>query len=188
MHIVTTIIILILLIISIKFISKTEHMTTEEILKSINTKYDENISVDDMVVTKDLTLGGTLSSEMFYPVNSIFLSTLGLTQLGNGTPSAVLGFGKWERIDDGFLFCVPTSKPSNVYDGSPKIDLFNMPSHNHTLENVAVMNSRATDNCIRTCDHVGKSNWNVGKFTSKEGGGINYFPRYDTIIAWIRVS
>lgn len=183
MHIVTTIIILILLIISIKFISKTEHMTTEEILKSINTKYDENISVDNMIVTGDLALGGTLFSEMLYPVDSIFLSMGGITFRGG--PKAVFGFGEWERIDDGFLYCVPTSKPSNVYGGSPRI---NLPSHQHTLENVAVMNSRATTNCIGTCDHVGKSNWNVGKYTSIVGGGINYFPRYYQIIAWRRVS
>ena len=158
----------------------------------------------------NLEVNGQLSAnmkkliyELIYPVGALY------TSFDSTHPATKFGFGTWEQIVDRFLYCANSAGSTS---GSKKIEVANLPSHNHTFTGTkstgtfTTMHSQATEAWYSgvfsrsSASNAGFSNGSDNdhyKITwtytpagsiSSTGSGTDYMPPYMTIYAWRRTN
>ena len=125
--------------------------------------------------------------ETLYPVGSIYVS------MNDNNPVNIFGFGKWEIIEDRFLYC--SQNESKQTGGSKKITTDNLPPHKHGIVSYYddFNYNPTTDghiNSIPTDCAAPESYFPITRttYTENEGNGVDYLPPYISVHAWYRVE
>ena len=94
--------------------------------------------------------------QLVYPVGSIFMS------FANTSPDLLFGFGKWEVVENTFLWCSPVSGESGTKGGSEK--------HTHDTNDVTL-----TADQIPSHRHwISGASWDDGNGTGSTGNGQDF--------------
>ena len=135
--------------------------------------------------------------ETLYPVGSIYVS------MNDNNPVNIFGFGKWETIEDRFLYC--SQNESKQTGGSKKITIDNLPPHKHGIVNwydnadynpIDKIGLEFTTDLpyMSIPNDVGELAVNPDPcqtrttYTENEGNGVDYLPPYISVHAWYRVE
>ena len=109
-------------------------------------------ALDDIMIgdtpLSQLIGGGSSSLEKAYPIGSIYITTIATN------PATILGFGRWERIQDKFLLAGGSSYAPGTSGGeaSHTLALTEVPSHCHGVGTIAAGNT--TPSMSATLNHA----------------------------------
>ena len=148
---------------------------------------DENY-IKDLVAKEVLSLTGTGSIQLLYPVGSIYISVRDIN------PSSAFGFGTWEKIEGKFLLGSSSSYPAGSTGGEEAhtLTVDEMPSHLHTFNRHQLWRTETIPES-GVSDGYGVSNKTLPVYrdsTQSTGGNAahNNMPPYLSVHIWRRVS